>query len=408
MSINDELNAFLNEVKENEIKENELKERIKNMSEEEVIRLLKISNPSGPVASEACFNYSITNYSMEFQKRSTATAMISYLMCALREYLVPDNVPVMNIAECIDNPKLLEKPEHIIDPLGVQAWQEFKDTFEKRRVVYEFLMHVFRYDPSVHVAAAMQTNKQAEQSLPDLPQIRAIINDRKNTVNKTVERKEYEYTQEDLKDVNLFTKEEIEMYKVIPPLDTFVKFDRYYDEHFEGIVKATKNIYGVRNDIDLGLIIYDKHATKEEAHKYRTQNAEMFIAPVSEINAGRWALLGPYRQNREVVSFLNRHTDLLKQMLDQRESDSKLAADIMKKRVKRKKAENIAQAGPDDKAVREYLANNRPAIADLGAEPVEDDGKHVEIDVHTISNGGSKLSTYKIYNPAEAPKTDKV
>ncbi len=411
MSINDELNAFLEEVKNDKLAEEEMRARIATMSDDEVLRLLKITNPGGPVVNKECFTFSITNYSMEFQKRITATAMISYMMRACKEYLVPANVPAGDVDECIRDPSKLECPAHITDPAGRAAWAEYKATFEKRRAVQEFLTHVFSFNPDLHVAAAMNTNKHnPEQRLPDLPQIREIINERKNTINKNETRREYEYSQSDLSDPALFSAEEIEMYKMIPPLDTFVKFDRYFDEHFEGLMKATKNIYGVRNDIDFGLVIYDKHATPEDAQKFRSMNNETFIAPVSEITAGRWALLGPYRKNREVVSFLSRQTDLLKQMLDQRESDSKIAADIVKKRVKRTKDENVRRDGPDHQAVREYLAANRPAIADMGAEPVEDvkdDGKHVEVDVFNISGGGATMQREKIYNLSEAPAVKK-
>ena len=92
------------------------------------------------------------------------------------------------------------------------------------------------------------------------------------------------------------------------------------------------------------------------------------IAPITNIQLNKWALLGSYRENRERVDFYNQHTEVLKEMVDQRERDSHIASDIMKKRIKMKKAANVEEAGPDDKEFIRYLKKNKPQVSKLGVQ----------------------------------------
>ena len=60
-----------------------------------------------------------------------------------------------------------------------------------------------------------------------------------------------------------------------------------------------------------------------------------------------WTVLADYKKNRENIDFYNRHTEVLKRIMDQHEQDKKLGKDLMNKRVKKAKSKNIEEMGKD-------------------------------------------------------------
>jgi hypothetical protein len=423
--ITDQLNELMNEFAQDDVRMQKMEQFIQNCPEDKLEDLLKAVNPYGPVAAvksgtEEMVSISYTNLRMEYAKRFAAVSLVAFMTRMLKEYKVPEEVPPVEPAEFIENPGLLDTPAHIKDPKVREKWAEARETMADRVTIWKFFQHIFQFDPDRHVAAALQTNKKdpAREKIPATKAVRTAVTAKKNAVRSAaVKRQDWEAGPEDLQPLDedgksIFANEvEQAAFETIPPHDMFAKWDRYAEEHYEQIQDATKKVYGCVPDVDFLVIAYDAHKTKEEAQKFKDTHMDRVIAPITQIRKNRWAILGPYRENRERVDFLNRHTEVLKEMIDQRERDSHVATDIMKKRIKAKKAENIKEAGPDDKAFRRYLRANKPAVAGLGGEHVnqgessDDDCPEdaVEVNVFTVGEGGRELKVHKIYNPVEAP-----
>jgi hypothetical protein len=401
---------------DNKAQEAKFAEWIDGMSEEQIAELLKKVNPYGTVSDakigeEETVSFSYTNMRMEFMKRLIATSMIGFMMRMLKEYKVPDEVPPVEPEDYLKNPSLCDTPLTITDPAARKKYEEMRATMPERIQIYNFLKHIFQFDPDRHVTAALQTNTEdSSRAVPKSETIGRILRERKNTVRSTELRKAYEAKYEDMSR-EPHTELERAAYTLIPPLDTFSRFDRYMEEYYEELLDTVHTIYGARPDVDIAVAVYDKHPTKEAAKLFKERNMSKVIAPITNIQVNRWALLGPYRENRERVDFYNKHTEVLKEMVDQREKDSHIAADIMKKRIRIKKQKNVEEVGPDDKAFLQYLKKNKPAIAKMGAEYAgtadlkdeDDDPNTVEVNVVGISDGGRSMNITKIYNPIEAP-----
>lgn len=416
----EQLNELMNEFDQVDVHNEKVAKFIAECPDDKIEEMLKVANPYGPVlpiktTDESMISVSCTNMRMEYAQRFAATAQIAFTNRMIKEYKMPEEVPAVEIEDYIQNPAILDTPPHITDERTVSKWKEARETMPERVAIWKFFQHIYQFDPDRHVAAALQTNKKdPSRKVPSTAATRRAVNSKKNAIRASVKRQDWEATEADLAPSDELSEVEKAAFGTIPPHDMFAKLNRYTEEHYEELQDATHNVYGVRPDIDFCLIVYDSHDTKEEARKFKDRHMESVISSITQIRKNRWAILGPYRENREKVDFLNRHTEVLKEMLDQRERDSHVATDIMKKRIKTKKAENVAEVGPDDKAFRRYIKANKPNIANMGGEyigeEISDDDcpdDNVEVSVFTVGNGGREMKVHKIYNPVEAPPSQK-
>ena len=413
------VDELLNEFQQEDLRNAKMAEWFDSLPLDQLNEVSKKLNPYAatlPVKTtqEESFSISYTNQTQEYNARLNTTATIAFLFKMLKEWKCPDEIKPVDPQDYERDPSLVDTPAGLKDPDMIRKYSEYRSSMRDRLAVMEFLRHCYEFDPDRHVASALQTNtKDPSRKTPNVQAVRTAILADKNTIRKTVKPADYEAKIEDLDDTPLVSPEANAAFTLIPPLDTFNRYNRYLEEHYEQLQDLTHAIYGLRPDIDSCLIIYDKHGSKEESKNFKERHMDQVIAPIINICKNKWVALGPYRENREKVDFYNRNTEVLKEMVDQRERDSHLAADIMKKRIKIKKAKNIEEAGPDDKEFRRYLKANRPEIAKLGGEHItqgDDDDDEcpddaVEINVFKVDEGGRELTVHKIYNPVEAPES---
>jgi hypothetical protein len=416
MDLNTEVSQLLNEFSEEERRKQELRNKLESMTSEELMEFMKKINPYGVVSDakvskteQASISY--TNMRMEYMKRFVVTSMVGYMLRMLKEYKVPNEIPPVEPLEYIRNPSICDPPAFVKDPSVLAKYAEFKAGMEERVAIYKFIQSIFDFDPDRHVTSALATNVQdPSRIVPKSEAIARALAARKNTVNTLESRSAYEATIDKMTR-EAKTEQERYAFEMVPSLDTFIRYDRYAEEFYEQYQDLVHTIYGQRPDVDFAVIVYDKHTNSDDAKKFKERNMNKVIAPITNIDLNRWVLLGPYQENRERVDFYNSHTEVLKEMLDQRERDSKVAADIMRKRIKNEKLKNIAEAGPDAPEFRKFIKENKPNISVMGGEHVavdnaddEDDDKNVvEVNVFTVGDGGRDLKVHKIYNPVEAP-----
>lgn len=163
---------------------------------------------------------------------------------------------------------------------------------------------------------------------------------------------------------------------VIPPQDTFHRWKYYTEVNFEELRTATEAIYHEKPDLDWALIIYDYfEGTPGEVdaafEKFRDRHQDEVISDIKGIDFGGWTLLGDFKENRAKVTFYNKHTDVLKRILDRHAEDKKLGQDLMRNRVRQAKAKNIREDGPDAPGLAEYKSQQGGrALVNMGAERV--------------------------------------
>jgi hypothetical protein len=162
---------------------------------------------------------------------------------------------------------------------------------------------------------------------------------------------------------------------VVPPQDTFHRWNYYTEVNFEELRSATAAIYHEKPDLDWALILYDTFegspAEVDAAFEdFRDKHQDEIISDIKGVDFGAWTLLGDFKENREKITFYNKHTDVLKRILDRHAEDKKLGQDLMRNRVRGLKAENIRRDGPDAPGLSEYQSGSRGGVGAMGAEKV--------------------------------------
>lgn len=220
----------------------------------------------------------------------------------------------------------------------------------------------------------------------------------------------------------------LDAWKIDPPVDVFHQFDRYLTNHYEQLREVVDALYNEKNDFEFGVILYDSFKTEEAAREYKIQHENEFRTEIVTIETGAVSLLGPFKENRQRVDFYNKHTEIMKRMMEQVEADHKLGKDLMEKQLKNAKKKNIDEAGPDEPGLDGYTKAMR-IIQELGASgrvlskddkdklaeavarakaikedyEVPDDGIQVDMFFPEHTDGNVALKKTKFYTQAEAP-----
>ena len=161
--------------------------------------------------------------------------------------------------------------------------------------------------------------------------------------------------------------------KTVPPQDTFHRWNYYAEVNYEELKTITEAIYPERSDLDWALGVWDTlEGTSEEIKadfdKYCQRNQENFPSSIKCLELGGWSLLADFKENRKKIEFYNRHTEVLKRILDRHAEDKKLGAELMKNRIRQTKAKNISEDGPDNIGLNQYKSYNSGSLP--GAEKV--------------------------------------
>ena len=210
------------------------------------------------------------------------------------------------------------------------------------------------------------------------------------------------------------------------PVDVFYHFNRYLNNHYELFREVTNILFCSKPDIEFSLQVYGgEHQSEEAAANHRRQIQDNVTASVLTVSNEGWYLLGPFKKNRERLDFYNKNTEILKRLFEQSESDQKLGKDLMEKKVRRKKLQNIESMGPDAPGLSMYKEACQTVDA-LGAKEVltpEEKEEYanalkekemgevpegaIQVDVHvptTNDEGETVLERKKFYTEAEKPE----
>jgi hypothetical protein len=126
-------------------------------------------------------------------------------------------------------------------------------------------------------------------------------------------------------------------------------------------------------------------------------------------------LIGPYSKNREKVSFLNDNTKVIEDIFKQIEVDSKLGADLMRKKVLIKKKQNEKREGAAHPNFLNHARENMSSVEALGAEAVTEskiqtkeveENEALEVKVITMNPSEKTVTTSYFHTEASHGKND--
>jgi len=410
-------------------------DEIAKLNEDEITELLKQINPySQSFENNGEFvNLCCTNMRENFMKKILTTSLIGLLFRACDEWEVPDNIPVVPVDAYLENPNILNEYEVPNDKF-IKMENEFNKLWmDKRVIVREFLESIFHFNPDFHVRSSYLPNtKDPERAtlFTDTAKlsVRTYLKRNKKFAEKhgkqfidlyRTQPNDDVYSQplytnirkvkfdETMKDDNV----ENTTYNIIPSEDLFNKFKRYYDSNYEKLMKITCTIYNDKPDISLLINPLKIHTSKQSAELFKKKYAKDMIADVMTLETGKWAIIGPYSENKARMQFYDDNKGVLEEMLKQNEKDSKIASEIMKYNVIKKKTENIKRYGPDDKGLSQYKSSfgkhstynydDEKKLLDVNED--NDDNELIEVKVFNMKKGGKETTVNKIYSKAMPP-----
>jgi hypothetical protein len=384
-------------------------EGLNKMPDEDVLQLRKEMNPYGRTieGSDKILVFSYTDLRKKYLEKLMTTAMIGFLNRMCNEYLVPDGLPAVDVHAWLKDPSLLSPPAGAT-PDVLAAYAANLEGMKKRVVIKEFLEDMFQYDPDVHVKPGYVPN-------PDDKSRRVV---KSAAARRAIQRRGLTNVDFKLKmsgqDINkaaaaaeskdAATEDSSApdgVLEMLPPKDTFFRFRNYLEVNYEAMLRATNDLYAEKPDLDTAINPYAWFNTVEEADAFIDKHRNEVIASVMKAHSGKWNLFGDYKCVIDSVRFFNDKTVVLEEIFKQQEEDAKLGVDLMKKRIVRKKQDNVRENGPDDEAFLKWKKENS-ALKEIkeGSGLSEDlPDNAVQIDVFTVK--GNSVEKSHIFTESE-------
>lgn len=159
----------------------------------------------------------------------------------------------------------------------------------------------------------------------------------------------------------------------VPPQDTFHRWSYYTEVNYEEIRTITEALYPERVDIDWAVALWDVfEGTQTEVdaafEKHCQRYQDELPSTIKALQFGGWTPLADFKENRKNVQFYNKHTEILKRILNRHADDKRIGAELMRNRVRQTKARNIAEAGPDAEGLSNYKRVSGEQGHELGAK----------------------------------------
>lgn len=432
---------------------------VDDLTEEQVSELRKKLNPYGrTIEGSGKFTCaSIINLSEQYMKRFLMTSLIGFLFRQCDEYELDDGeppIPMDNferfmsayndaVSAAIKSKDWLESsavetkdksdddlsPEYKAERLNHTRVVERGEGFKRRLIVRQFLDGLFQFNPDLHVRSAYSDNPlDPERVIPAQikrkKETKKIVGKSGSVIEIPVKHedenkmdKNDEVADEEKK------RSESDLVKHIPPSDVFHRWTYYLESNYEECRHAVNDLYADKPDLEFAINVYDQFDHIEKAKKFVQKHKNEVIADIATLTNSSWCLLGSFKENRNRINFYNDKTAVIEEIFKQHEQDKKLGADLMRKRVKRKKQKNIKESGPEPEEFKQYKKDNPSAFSSMGAEDViqennqgtEEDNvvfkNHedcpydaVQVDVFDFRKGGQLVKKSEFFTQAEAPE----
>lgn len=162
----------------------------------------------------------------------------------------------------------------------------------------------------------------------------------------------------------------------IPPQDTFHRWNYFTEVNYEELRTVTETLYPDKSDLDWAIAIWttfkgNDAELDEQFTNYCQKHHDEMPSVMKALEIGKWSLLADFKENRKNVQFYNKHTDVLKKIIERHTEDKKIGTELMRNRVRQTKAKNIAEQGPDAPGLKAYKATMSGEGKDLMAKGVE-------------------------------------
>jgi hypothetical protein len=428
-------------------------EKINEMTQEQVLEIEKHLSPYGATiyGPEKYTCISFTNLKEKYMQKLLTTALIGFTYQMSSEYTIEDeDLKIkLNKDDFMDEVENPDKYNSLhVSNLEYQYYHELKTQFldEKSKAGidnYE-LTEDDETDLRIQVNKKIDSefcNKKVFNNEKFIKATEELVNQQSQEEQEIINRflnKLFKYDpnthttsvyNEDNNDPERKVNPDNEFTQVVPPNDTFGRFNYYYDVNYEKLRQAVSYLYNDKPDVEVAINIYDSFDSIEECNEYIEKNQENVICNLLNLTNYKWNLLGSFKQNRDRITFYNSNTKILENIMKQQEDDAKMGKVLLDARVRKKKVKNIKEYGKDHPSFLKYTQANPNEITSSAQKIEIDDDKVTVTEEIEVSETGSKLDvdgtpsdcleigvtsinlkdntikTGKIYSKAEKPST---
>lgn len=291
------------------------------------------------------------------------------------------------------------------------AEREFPPDLSKE-IINTFLKTWFLFDPSIHIRSGLDTVQTEIKKIGD----QLVIVDKNDPSHLTIEEikrvlEPRSLEDRDVLDILLKNKQtlnaslaiirdenmhnaikyaidNVDVFKyylmpvrdlptdIIPPQDTFHRWNYFTEVNYEELRTITETLYPDKPDLDWAIAIWTTFKgtdaeLDEQFTEYCQKHSDEMPSIMKALEIGKWSLLADFKENRKNVQFYNKHTEVLKRIIDRHTEDKKIGTELMRNRVRQVKAKNIAEHGPDAPGLKAYKATMSGEGKDLTAKGVE-------------------------------------
>lgn len=419
-------------------------EIVKKLKVEDLASIRKTVNPfNTSIAEENGFlAFSYLYPHKEYMMKHMMTAMIAFLNSAVDEWEVPENVPPVSVYDYVKNPNIINEMTN--------AWQKTEDVLAKlkkndekmkeRIVVKRFLEYLFQYNPHEHVKSAYVPPEPQENRV-DIPTPAGVLAIKEGTSKKRVNLLEDQRLQKlmnmaksveakqpyTLKRFNFLvnknldngkfdkfigtSKEDVNIpgvvYNIVPPVDVFHNFNKYYEVNYEKLIDATNTLYCEINDLEFAVMPAFFSKDRAEVMDFIERYKEEVSLPINVAQTGKWSIVASVEANRKKTDFISKDSLLLRRMLEQRVEDAKIGKKMMEKKASKLKKKNAEEEGPIGKHIETWKNYRKSQDNDVGGIDLsqldQDDcpDDEIEVPVFRLDEGGLNIKKNKFNIEAE-------
>lgn len=116
--------------------------------------------------------FSAINMQRDYLIKLITTSMVAFLRRSANEWMVPPSVPVVDVADYLRDPSLIDPIESVdgraLPKENLEAHEFNKRMMIKRAVIVEFLEYLFGYDPDRHARPGYKPNYKDPERRPIL------------------------------------------------------------------------------------------------------------------------------------------------------------------------------------------------------------------------------------------------
>lgn len=233
--------------------------------------------------------------------------------------------------------------------LGIVKTKE-EHTMETVQTITDFLLEYLKYDPTNHVSCSYKPHYGPLEKRPKTGE----------EIQKLRETKLAQFCR-----------------SVVPPDDTFFRYRRYTENHYEELRQATDDIYAETSNFEFAAVPLevfegdpaDAEAVDKKVKEYQRKYADEFETDILAIQFNKWNLLDSWEENRQVRDFFTAKTEIIRRIIEKNEEDAKVGDKINKLRQEKKKRENTAKHGEDAPGLEQVKKSVAPNLEKYGAKP---------------------------------------